>query len=1069
VDDLHRSQALHETRLLSDLTGAGGVASQAGGKPLGRPEPSDPRPTSISVWDAYDRWNEAIAHEIFGPSAAGRPVYLDIEEDVLAAVARHAEVGEGDAKALADAVGATLWLHPEGQNVFQGHLTRLLRWRADPRQTPPTLALLAVLSLAAESMRHGEGMSANNYYGRLQEILDVTDERVATKLIRDYRAHAVTLWSSLNEWLEEWEGQRGLPTAFAVTFPYIGLAISQALVRTADRRRLRSFFAAAGLSPGYSVALPVMQRLLDGWISQEPPPVSNSLRSLWRRDKTAQERIAGVACIELEAWDGTTSPASGATASRGELRLVALVRKLLGVQLELSLAARVPDGAAARRFQPMGGVPEGAQTATGPAAVGFEPVGDGWLRLDDPTLVDPHSMLGATVRLASQGSPLTLERVPRRVVPLRRDESLQMFVESDRVQLGEDALLLCRDDIADRVEHALQTAARPGFTRHGRGTGGLPDGWVLFSDVEMLAAPEPALLAAADLSALEPATWSQLLLGGGLQLPGRIRKWESLLPPEVRAMSSTADSVRVVVECRRPLNGHAPEPITANSATAALVLPLAPYSLPDGDYQVALLEGANQAASMHATLRLRSADTPPEAWDEPPPLVYLLGAAAGLGVISAGEPRPEATIVRGAQTFVAPLEALPPLADQPLQDAPAWLQARSTRPPVQQPTAPTVVLGQEDRASCGVTGAHFMELPADTGRRTSPMFSGRCRDCGVVKWYPSWPRRQRRTARRDAWQHRPLDTRGITPIPTTQAIPWDTALDALCHLGWGTASEFERIALQLDGSSLLADMLTRALEALGHIDVARDSHSLRPARWRVAPTMLAGLPSGEYVLVGRRSERLLSELEACVQTRGGTLAQEQESNGPSTVILRALKPAAVEAVTRSIVDFDGTEPDVVHAAAARMAAALPPARSLLDALPHVSLPHTDALERWDSQTAEWRPATLADRPGAYKLRSPLVLYGIRTGQDLADGTLRVATAQAVKHLAALLDDTVHAAYHAKTSSLLVPLGADLPGLYGRAAVLCSGRLPTRLLTSPLLCYHDVPREIAGVIVHALSH
>jgi hypothetical protein len=64
--------------------------------------------------------------------------------------------------------------------------------------------------------------------------------------------------------------------------------------------------------------------------------------------------------------------------------------------------------------------------------------------------------------------------------------------------------------------------------------------------------------------------------------------------------------------------------------------------------------------------------------------------------------------------------------------------------------------------------------------------------------------------------------------------------------------------------------------------------------------------------------------------------------------------------------------------------------------------------------------------------------------------------------------TVHAAYHATTSSLLVPLGADLPGLYGRAAVLCSGRAPTRLSKTPVLCYHDVPPEIAGAIVHALT-
>jgi hypothetical protein len=340
--------------------------------------------------------------------------------------------------------------------------------------------------------------------------------------------------------------------------------------------------------------------------------------------------------------DGTAiQPAAGTTSE--ELRLVALLRRLLGVQVEFSLAARSPDTTQPRSFRADGSDDDLGDRADASSTVLFEPVGDGWLGLADASLVDAQSMVGATLRLADQDSPLALQRIPRRVVPLRRDESLQMFVESHRLQLGEDALVLCRDQVADRVEQALRSAARPGFSRHGDGTRGLPPGWVLFSDVELLAAPDPALVAGADLSALEPATWSQLSLGGGLQLPGRIRKWTSLLPPEVRAMSATAESVRVLVECRRSLNGHAPDPLTATTDTTALVLPLADRDLPDGDYQVTLLEGASETPSMQATMRLRSADTPAESWDAPPSLRYH--AAGALGSISASEPHDDEVLV----------------------------------------------------------------------------------------------------------------------------------------------------------------------------------------------------------------------------------------------------------------------------------------------------------------------------------------------------------------------------------------------------------------------------------------
>ena len=50
-------------------------------------------------------------------------------------------------------------------------------------------------------------------------------------------------------------------------------------------------------------------------------------------------------------------------------------------------------------------------------------------------------------------------------------------------------------------------------------------------------------------------------------------------------------------------------------------------------------------------------------------------------------------------------------------------------------------------------------------------------------------------------------------------------------------------------------------------------------------------------------------------------------------------------------------------------------------------------------------------------------------------------ARIVKYLAAA--DSRHAliGYHSKSQVLYVPLGADIPGLYGRAAVLSSGCPP----------------------------
>ena len=63
-----------------------------------------------TAWERYERLNFAIAEEVFAEGAAGRPVYLDLEPDVLARIAKHLgddRVGEPD-ELLIEVVKGTL-------------------------------------------------------------------------------------------------------------------------------------------------------------------------------------------------------------------------------------------------------------------------------------------------------------------------------------------------------------------------------------------------------------------------------------------------------------------------------------------------------------------------------------------------------------------------------------------------------------------------------------------------------------------------------------------------------------------------------------------------------------------------------------------------------------------------------------------------------------------------------------------------------------------------------------------------------------------------------------------------
>ena len=110
------------------------------------------------------------------------------------------------------------------------------------------------------------------------------------------------LWNTLNRWLEEGNGRRGLPTAVAFDHRrFIGLPLSQALVRAQDRTKLPNLFAQFGLQPGQRISVQAMQQLLEDWLPRSQ--ITQSLKRLWSKP-TNRERVSEVVCAELEGWDG---------------------------------------------------------------------------------------------------------------------------------------------------------------------------------------------------------------------------------------------------------------------------------------------------------------------------------------------------------------------------------------------------------------------------------------------------------------------------------------------------------------------------------------------------------------------------------------------------------------------------------------------------------------------------------------------------------------------------------------------------------------------------------------------
>ena len=84
-----------------------------------------------------------------------------------------------------------------------------------------------------------------------------------------------------------------------------------------------------------------------------------------------------------------------------------------------------------------------------------------------------------------------------------------------------------------------------------------------------------------------------------------------------------------------------------------------------------------------------------------------------------------------------------------------------------------------------------------------------------------------------------------------------------------------------------------------------------------------------------------------------------------------------------------------------------------------------------------------------------------------DGDVRIVDSRLSKWLAAQDRRSPMLAYRHADRILLAHVACPLPGLYERAAVLCSG-LPPIELEGHLLGYRDVPEKIASLLAAALE-
>ncbi|NKG19881.1 hypothetical protein [Paeniglutamicibacter terrestris] len=1012
---------------------------------------------------SYSEWNEALSAAFFNADRAGQLVYLDHDDRGFASAceALGLQPNAEAVESLAAAVRSKLCWRESHRASFAEFDMMTKRWVFGRRAAvkakrevlaPPNIALLMLLSIAAESMgalsAKGE-QHAGSYYTQLERILRIPAGE-GPRLRISFMESSEAYWEALSVWLEDNVGDRGLPSAYALMHRYVGLPISQALIRDTERRNLEKFFDEQGFVSGAAVSHAEMHASLDIWLHASGGSANQALRKIWAVSGN-QDRVTELALAEFSAWDGPVGRASGGrTSNRG-------TRCLLTWRSERKFLTSISKfGLVVMQGIQNGGSGTVEAEDGSQLEVSFRPAGNNTFGVSfGDHEVDPQSMVGAEIRITTSDKQV-LRRVPRNVAIFAHDSMTASYVEVDRALAGTETRILVKDThaLASSVERILDDAAQPGFSKIVGGfKDGIPPGWIAYVDVTFLRSPADELLISPELSAFQPRMTTQMSLQGGLRLPGRTRRWSAYAPLTLVITTDDNSKVDLFRVDRNPDSLRATEVLVQSDLQPPVELRVDDLRNGQTDFTLSLRRKLSTLQNL--SIKLRGADEgEPNTIAEPRALAHAVGEP--LWPLKSIEHSDIAIgWIAGTTVDVEPF-------DDDSNSAPIPIRVQWSGPNRVAQSRKKLRLPGPAENSCIITGAHVFVFPSFDGKypKTAWMY-GECRGCGMSKRQPT----RIKNAQKHELQVAVSPQRAALPQPVVKATGPDLSafLDALIYLGCGTRRDFSVLARQLEDSALFERQLLMSLESIAFLEVERDGN-LDVVAWESVYQGIAGLDNGDWLLAGPWTESEKEELRESVVDVGGKF-RVTDAETRSFSFIEGIGPETMPIVAKAHVDSEVITPHAAH----KLAAALPPLSQIVAELPRAPFPMAATYEYFNVGNATWAEIEIAGLPGLYRLpRVHGAGYYLRTVEDIESGTGARVWAELGKHLAANILGRLLIAYDPLTKNLRVPLGAELPGLYGRVAVTAAGQLPTAEPHFHSMTYEGLSPETVSILSRKLT-
>ncbi|OLZ69102.1 hypothetical protein AVW11_10905 [Streptomyces amritsarensis] len=436
----------------------------------------------------YDAWNRALAEHFFAIREAAAPVYLSVDDALLADLLASQTKAAATLPAAACDFRAALRSVVFGRNPFDGVASRARQWR---RQggigTPPFIAVLAATVLAASRMNRSENTVVGrfSYYGPLRELLGLHE---GSGMPDGYDVIVPTLWDHLKWWLTERErGRRGLPSAIPhPTQVNIGWSLSQAVLVGSDRVQVGLFLSTIGAQPGDTVPETELLARFQEWVrlNRPSPRIQRALASPQLRPI-----LASILQQELTHYDGLPRNAAG-------LPHVPLSLTTEAGGFPYGIAARIPSHVRLTSLSLNGDVitvPPGAQ----------------WLPLAPP---DSKLAPGSALELTAAAATLTLPA--RDLYVLQANELVGRWTSVTTAEVGVPHRVLVKNAYAAQAEAAMLACGSAAVRRPRRVQ--VPPGWTLFSGYT----PTRSAPVSGVVGPLAPLHQQLARLSGGLRIEG---------------------------------------------------------------------------------------------------------------------------------------------------------------------------------------------------------------------------------------------------------------------------------------------------------------------------------------------------------------------------------------------------------------------------------------------------------------------------------------------------------------------------------------------------------------------